>query len=101
MKSLDEHIKRIALSLVLADLMESLKDTWTKINKNIHKFKEMIEPFIKRYLDSHTSFKDLSDLKKAVLRATDNAVGLIFENGKWTPHVTARTSKNSQCEDSL
>jgi hypothetical protein len=84
MKFIYEPIRKFAELLVIADLVDNFKDTWEKMGKNPEEFQRITDPFIKRYLDTHVSAKDISELRKAILKATNEEVTLSFEKGKWT-----------------
>jgi hypothetical protein len=83
MKPINEFIRRYALVLVLAGLVDNFKDTWNKMKRDVNKFKEVTDPFIQRYLDTNTSNQDINVLRAALLKATGDEVGLSLERGKW------------------
>ncbi len=90
MNSLTNTIKRFAELLVFANLIDNFKDTWKKMEKDPDRFKQATDPFIKRYLETHTSVKDINEVRNAIHKATEEEITLSFDRGKWTTKPKGR-----------
>jgi hypothetical protein len=84
MKSLNDYIKRVALNVVVADLLENFQDTWKKVNKDPARFKQVTDPFIKRHLPTDAHPQDISKLREIILEVTDGAITLTNDGINWS-----------------
>jgi hypothetical protein len=95
MKSLNEYIKRVALTIVTADLLDNFKDTWKKVNKDPARFKRVTDPFILRHLGVNANPQDISKLREIVLEATDGAITLTNDGNNWSTKKKPETRPES------
>jgi hypothetical protein len=84
MISVSGFLRRLSLNLVLANLTDNFREAWEKSGRDINKFRRVTEPFLKRFLETEVTSRDLKELEESILEATDQKVKLTSRSEKWT-----------------